>query len=236
MKYAALICQMGHDRNACLQWLANSGWGCRRGLASARGTGGSGSPSGVSPLRDGSSCRKRKPAGAPAPGSSRPARPRPSRQSISAIRNAAKGTRIRRPATYPMRSVRLPSATAAKPLAEHRAGVGQRRTALTDGSHHAKHPDQVPHTAGQRHHHRETPIMVMPVITTMRTPTRVEEIAHEGLRYTVEEQRPGRQPRNRGCGPRRDSASIGTTNAPKALRVPIVKKAINLQVATTYHP
>ena len=33
-----------------------------------------------------------------------------------------------------------------------------------------------------------------------------------------------------------NSASMGTTNAPKAFRVPMVRKAINIQVATTNHP
>ena len=33
-----------------------------------------------------------------------------------------------------------------------------------------------------------------------------------------------------------NSASMGTTNAPKAFRVPMVRNAINMQVATTNHP
>ena len=33
-----------------------------------------------------------------------------------------------------------------------------------------------------------------------------------------------------------NSASMGTTNAPKELRAPMVRNAMNMQVATTNHP
>ena len=33
-----------------------------------------------------------------------------------------------------------------------------------------------------------------------------------------------------------NSASMGTTNAPNAFRDPMVRKAMNMQVATTNHP
>ena len=174
IKYEKLICQMGKDLNACRQFSANSGCGGAAAPGDPSGpVSGTGSPSGVNPFFAGSSCRNIKAIGRPSTRIITPSTIHDNRQSIRLIRYAAKGTRIRPPRDIPdaLRPITKPRRRRNHLLSMAPVFVSDVPlwpTADTTPKIAIKY-QMLPVAAISS---VDAPTTEMPVITTIRTPTR----------------------------------------------------------------
>ena len=92
-------------------------------------------------------------------------------------------------------------APAAEPLAQHRAGVSERRSTLSNRGHHAEHRDEKPDAAGGRHQQcgRSHDDNAGDDHDADAHP--VEQVAHERLGHAVEQRAQGGGPGHHGAVP-----------------------------------